>query len=148
MATKAEIEIVEKLLHENRPHKAFENVAKAEMGVLAVIRYLHRTEEETNSKDISRSLGISSARMAILLKKLENRNWITKVNSPTDARAVVVCLSDKGKEELEKKKKQMEDAIGEMIDEVGVEELEKMFQNLNKIKDIMRKNVSEEENPI
>ncbi len=142
MATNDEIRIACELFHKSRPQKSFEKIDRSEMGIFATLKFLLDAENEVNSKDISSSLGISSARMAVLLKKLESKNLIVKTTSKSDARAVAVSLSDKGRAIAEKNHAQMLSSIGKIVDEFGLEELQILFKKLEKIKEIMLESVT------
>lgn len=140
MATKEEIIYVMELLYKNRPKKIIDEMKNQEIGSIAVIKYLYKAEDKVKSIDISRFLEISSARMTIILKKLENKNLIEKIDSSSDGRAKYIQLTEKGFKFADKIKKDMQIVAGKIVDEFGLEEFEKTMNNLNKLDKILAEN--------
>lgn len=140
MATKEEIIYVMELLHKNRPKNIIDEIKNQEIGSIAVIKYLYKSEDKVKSIDISRFLGISSARMTIILKKLENKNLIERIDSSLDGRAKYIQLTEKGFKFADKIKKDMQIIAGKIVDEFGLEEFEKTINNLNKLDEILTEN--------
>ncbi len=140
MATDNEIKTALELFHELRPQKTFSELNKNDIGLFAVMRYLHETGHEVRSKDISAALGMSSARMAILLKKLVAKNWIVKSAAKNDARAISVAISDEGQQVITEMKNKMFITMGKLIDEFGFEELKLLIVKMSRIRDIMCEN--------
>ncbi len=148
MATEQDVKFALDLFHQNQLHKSFNEINKSDLGTFAVIKYLYTTNGEVRSKDISEALCISSARMAILLKKLESKNLIIKQASKNDARSVVVTLSEQGRVVAKKIKKQMYNSMERIVDEFGIEELQNIFNKLNRIKTLLHETlpINTEEN--
>lgn len=149
MANKEEIEIVLDLLHQNRPVHSYESLMKNEIGIMGVIKFLSESEiagkGEIKSKDISDELKISSARMTVLLKKLETKGLVEKTVSKIDARVVFVKLSDKGSKFASIARAKMNESAENLIDEFGIEHLVRVFSDMQKIKNIMEKNIKLED---
>ncbi len=141
MARKEEVFYALELFHKNRPRQIFEKMNKSDVGVFAVIKYLHESEEEVTSADICKFLQISSARMAVLVKRLEKKGLIVKSNSSVDARSKVLKLSAAGKKFAEDLKSQIYGTMEKIVDEFGLDELEELFVKLEKLKAIMDENV-------
>lgn len=140
MATQEDILYAEKLLHDNSPHKIFNSVNQQNFGTLAVLKYLYDATDEVNSVDISNFICISSARVTVLIKKLEQRGLLTKTNSSTDARVKIIKLTDKGHAIAKKHRERMFATTGEILDTFGLEEFEKLMHNTCILKEIITKN--------
>ncbi len=143
MATKEDIDLVLKLFHENRPQHAFDEMKRGDSGILAVLKFLHFSPGEVRSKDISNSMHISSARMAVILKNMEKKNLITKSTSTTDARSTIITLTETGQKTAEYFQSQIINAIECIVDEFGIEHLYEMFRDMNRIKEIMEESIKE-----
>ncbi len=143
MATKDEIIYVQKQFHRVRPQKALESISKNDMGFYAAIRYLHMSDDEVNAVDISKFMEISSARMAILLKKLESKGLIEKGVSKKDARAVSIKLSPEGIKLAEEMREHMHTVLGRVIDEIGFSDLKFVLETLERIKEILNESLPE-----
>ncbi len=111
------------------------------MGTLAVIKYLYKREGAVTSKQISDELHVSSARMTVLLKKLEKDNIIVKEPSKEDARAINIKLTEHGI----KKSKEIEESfhlcIEKLLDIFGLEELTKLLNNMGILRDVFKENL-------
>ncbi len=142
MASREDVERAMNLMNKNRPEKTFRGIDNHDMGLFAVMKFLQQATEEVHSKDISQALQISSARMAILLKKLEARAFIKKTNSKTDARVVIVSLEEQGWQFIKSSEEKFYALTEKILDEIGIEEIERSFITLNKIKEIVHENMS------
>lgn len=107
MATSSEIEIILELMHSCKSKKLLKDIEMTEDGSLAVIKYLYENNN-VKSKDISDFMGISSARMVVILKKLEKKELITKETSLYDSRVINVNLTKKGVDYTSKIKANLE----------------------------------------
>ncbi len=153
MAKQEDVDAVLELFHKNRPTHAFEAIHTSEMGLLAVLRYLNHAQQAegmlVTSKELSDALGVSSARMTVLLKKLAQKGLITKSPSPSDARAVVIALSAQGEVFAAQIKQRMYHTAERIVDEFGIAELQRLMESVERIKAIMhetRPNQLEEDN--
>ncbi len=129
------------LVHKNRPNEVFDEMNKSEVGFFAVIKYLYESSIDVTSADICKHLKISSARMAVLIKKLEKKGLVVKINSDKDARIKVLKLSKKGTEFAHKMKAHMYETMKKIIDEFGLDEIEELFSKLSRLKCIMKENL-------
>ena len=76
MATQEDIERLFALFCEAHPQDSLREMDKTSAGQGAVLRYLASVEEPVTSGQIAQALGGSTARMAVLLKKLEAKGLI------------------------------------------------------------------------
>lgn len=133
------------LVHKNKPHLAFGEVSKVEAGYFAAIKYLYEKREGASSKDIAKELNVSSARIAILIKKLESKELICKNNDDLDARVVKISLSEKGIECAQKFKSEVFDFMNRVIDKIGFESFKDLIGKLSVINEVVQKNIVENE---
>lgn len=66
-------------------------------------------------------LGVSTARVAVLLKKMAAKGLITKGHDPADARVTVVSLTEQGRESIREIEGELYRQTGLVIDRVGEE---------------------------
>lgn len=83
---------------------------------------LSENEFESQS-ELAYTLDISTATVAVSLKKLERDGYIQKLVKEQDSRANFVKLTLKGEEVVEKSKKRIEDLEKQMMDGFSEEEL-------------------------
>lgn len=137
MATREQVEkVLEKMerLHAANLLKSFDDVR---MGMGAVLRLLHESEETVTAGRISGFMGVSTARVAALLNKMAARGLITRESHANDARITVVRLTPLG----EKTVTQMKDGIyrqaERVIDRVGEKRLMEFFDTADEIQSVV-----------
>lgn len=140
MATKEQINKIINLLDESHKINPLEKLNQ--VGHLAVLKYLNQNKK-VKSKDICENMNISSARMAVLIKKLENKGLITKIIDQEDARITIINLTEKGKITSQKIKNQLSYQIENIINEFGYDNLTNLLKDMQKIKLIIEKSIKE-----
>ena len=68
-----------------------------------VIEFMYMQQEALNIKEISTGLNIAKQQLTNIIKDLEADGYLVKVADTKDKRAVLVSLTPKGKEIVEKK---------------------------------------------
>lgn len=116
-AEEAEKEFI-RLMIQNR-HSAFSKLEKSNQGENMVIKFLGRQDEPVSPKFLADSLGISSARIAVVLGTLEKKDQIIRTMDKNDRRRINVILTEKGKECAENGKKEMRDKIIKVFEQMG-----------------------------
>lgn len=141
MATNQEIKYISELFEKNKTKKVFQEIERGEKGIFAVHKYIYIYGGNVTSKEISTAMNVSSARMTILLQKLENKGIIIKSSSTEDARAIKINLTEKGIKKYKEIRKEQKKIIGELIDEFGIEQLEELLTKIDKIHEIFVRNI-------
>lgn len=137
MATNSEVrEIIDLMdkFHEKHIVHIFEDSNK---GALAVIKFLENNNGVSTNGEISDFLGVSTARVAVLLKKLEEKEILKRSVSVKDARITIVSFTDKGKKVAQNKKKELENKVSKIIDALGIEKIREHHETINIINHIM-----------
>ncbi len=142
MATREDVILAIELFHKNRPRRTLEKMN--EMGIYAVLKFLNEAKVEVNSADICKHLEISSARVAVLIKKMQSKGLVLKSNSKSDARVKIVSLSEKGRMFAQRTKQHMYDNTEKVVDEFGIERLKSIFDDLSKIQAHFEKNLPQD----
>lgn len=119
---------------ENRPQIFLETFESSEKGINFILGYLEETKHEVIAKDLAQALNVSTARIATLLNKMEKKDLIQKHNSTKDARKTVIILTKKGQHLTTQYKEVLIDITIKMIEEVGMEDLEKFIEISKKMK--------------
>ncbi len=141
MADKKDVKALLDLLEQNKPEHSFDEIRNSNAGIFAVLKYLNDNKGEIKSKDISDYMKISSARMAVILKAMEKRGLIVKAASNSDGRAVIICLSEEGKRFSGVIRNQMFRMAEQLVDEFGLEHINSMLNDINRIKEIAQENM-------
>ena len=119
---------------ENRPQIFLETFESSEKGINFILGYLEEAKHEVIAKDLAQALNVSTARIATLLNKMEKKDLIQKHNSTKDARKTVIILTKKGQHLTTQYKEVLIDITIKMIEEVGMEDLEKFIEISKKMK--------------
>ena len=119
---------------ESRPQIFLETFESSEKGINFILGYLEEAKHEVIAKDLAQDLHVSTARIATLLNKMEKKDLIKKHNSTKDARKTVIILTKKGEILTTKYKEVLINITIKMIEEVGIEDLEKFIQISKKMK--------------
>lgn len=123
MATQEQIEVLLKQLKKAPPSELFKSINENTAGIRAILHFLNETSGIVTAGKISEHMNVSTARVAVLLKKMAERGLIEKDSDPSDARLVVVKLSEEGEKAAEKMKNSVYSQVGTMIDKVGMERM-------------------------
>ena len=146
MASTEQIELLLEQLEKAPPSEHFRHIDRNAAGIYAILKYLSEVGEAVAAGKISEHMNVSTARVAVLLKKMEVKGLIEREKDPEDGRSVLVKLSEQGKESASAAREEMYKSIGEMIDKVGMERMLEFAAISNEIHSIMQE--SEIEVPI
>lgn len=84
-------------------------------------------------KDICHESGLSSARVAVLLKKMEAKDLIRKSDSKDDGRFTIIRLTSNGKKEIERMQNESLKRANKVIEKVGIEDIKEFMRISKKI---------------
>lgn len=138
MATQEQIEVLLNQLEKTPPSKQFNSIDKNTVGIRAILKYLNESDEMITAGKISKHMHVSTARVAVLLKKMVARGLIEKDNDPTDARVVIVKLSEHGVMTAEQAREDVCKQVGAMIDKVGMDKMKEFVSISNEIHSVMK----------
>lgn len=138
MATQEQIETLLEQLKKAPPSEQFKNIDKNAAGIRAILKYLNETDEKVTAGKISEYMDVSTARVAVLLKKMVAKGLIEKENDPTDARIVIVKLSQHGVQTAERVRESIHAQIGTMIDKVGMDRMLEFAAISNELHSIIK----------
>lgn len=133
MATSAQIQRILDRIDRTRPAVFLNQMDEAKSGMIAVLRVLHEAQAPVSAGRICKALNVSTARVAVLLKKMENKGLITKLRDALDARLTLVQLSDLGTEMVSMLHAKRNQQIGVLIDAIGEERLLNFFDTADEI---------------
>ncbi len=124
-------------LHRSKPQK---NITDSMQGEKMILRFLgNRKGEDVLPGDISEALGISSARVAAALNRLEDKGLILRSIDSEDRRRFIVTLTEKGVAETEKNAEVMKNRVIELLKELGDDDASEYVRLMGRVADIMVK---------
>lgn len=139
MADNLQVEEVLAQFDKLHPEKMFGEINRRNAGCGALIKFLDESKSSVTAGEISRFMNVSTARVAVLLKKLEAKGLIVKETDPSDARVTAVRLSVKGRETAETMRTEFYSQVGLLIDSIGIERLNDFAKTLAEIQKIVKR---------
>ena len=79
---------------------AYQKLSHMLRGELFVLNYLHDHDTIVHPKELSENLSVSTARIASLLKHMEEKNLISRTPDAADSRQIIVRLTKEGEEAI------------------------------------------------
>ncbi|MGM9664316.1 MAG: MarR family winged helix-turn-helix transcriptional regulator [Eubacteriales bacterium] len=134
MATEEQIAFVLEHMEKVKPREFFPALNESNAGLGAVLRYLHETGGDVTAGNISDFMHVSTARVAVLLKKMMLQGLITKESAANDARITIVRLTPAGEERIGKMHDHMRTQVGKVIDKLGMERVAELMETLEEIR--------------
>ena len=139
MATENEIKFVLDHLQESIPTRFFNTINEGYIGMGAVLQYLYEADGAVTAGDISEYMQVSTARVAVLLRKMNSQGLITKSEDAHDARVVNVKLSLDGQKKAEEIKTNIYRELAFVIDGIGMNKLSEFIEISDEIKQLINK---------
>lgn len=137
MATEEQIDKIIQIADAMYPTKLLKKMDTLKAGINAVLRLLDELEEPVTAGTISEYMHVSTARVAVLLKKMESKGLITRTSGTHDARVTIVRLTPYGEKTIQNIKQNMRKDIAQIIDEIGIERLKNAFEVMKEIRKII-----------
>ena len=110
-------------------------ISEIQNGMIAVLFHLEEKKDlDVNASDIANLLNISNARVAKLIIKLEKEKLITKYKACMDSRMVILKITDKGRDVVVNKYRELMNFFNYLREEIGEEKLTQFYCLSKKIK--------------
>lgn len=135
MATHEQIAMTLEALQATHPKELFRTMDLNQAGIGAVLRLVYESEETVTAGKIADFMGVSTARVAVLLKKMAAQGLIIKESDAKDGRVTVVRLSEQGTARVEAIRSCLYTHIGAVIDKVGLERMQEFIAISREIRD-------------
>lgn len=112
---------------------------KGDKGINFVLRFLYEAEGKVTFGDIAKVAPFSTARLAALLNKMEERGLVQRTTSKKDARKTYVEITDEGRRYKDEVHKKLVQGLARVIDEMGEEDIKEIHRLLIKLFATMKK---------
>ena len=109
------------------------------MGISNVLCFLMCADHEVTAGEISDYMNVSTARVAVLLKKMSDKGLIEKHADPSDARRVMVAITDSGKALFEEQQREILLYSGAVVDHFGEDKIKEFIESCRQIRQIVDK---------
>lgn len=108
-------------------------LARLTQGESFVLNYLLTHHRQTHPVDLSRGLMVSTARIAALLNRMEDKHLISRHPDPSNNRQVIVRLSAHGLEVIQHLREQAIHSAAQMLAELGPEDAQELVRIQKKL---------------
>lgn len=141
MATKEQIGQIMDCLEQWLEHPPLAQLVlnESQAGIGAAIKFLHQNQRAVTAGEIANEIHVSTARIAVLLKKMDARGLICREKSEQDRRVTLVRISDYGEQQVQECLSATARQIERMIDAIGMERLMQFIQTAFDIRTMMEK---------
>ncbi len=112
------------------------NISQGESGVLL---YLLNANSNVSQSELSENLGVTMPRIVAVINTLQKKELIEKNVDSTDKRKSIISITNKGKDNIIKKKKDAIKFIENVIKELDEQEIEQYIAISKKIEQISNK---------
>lgn len=137
MATREQAEYLLREMKAALPPERLRSVDTVTAGMRAILNYLYHVAEAVPAGGISKKLGISTARVTVLLKKMDAKGWIERARDPKDARVVLVSISEQGARAAEETEARIFAWLNAAIDKVGMERMLEFVAVSNELRAVL-----------
>lgn len=134
MVSEAEIWEILSEFNSIKPVEFLQQIDVNSMGIGKVLGFISCADHEVTAGEISDFMEVSTARVAVLLKKMADKGLITKHSDPKDARRVLVSITPEGRTLLEEKRKEILLYSGAIIERFGKKKIEDFIDACKEIK--------------
>lgn len=109
-------------LSDSAPGAAQQDMARSVKGQGFVLAYLAAHSCRAYPKAISEGMMVSSARIAVILRSLEENGLVKRTPDPEDGRQIIVSLTDEGKRMAQKYRDDSLKKLTRMLEYLGPED--------------------------
>ena len=106
---------------------------------LAEVRVLYEIEKNTNitMRMLSEILTMDEGYLSRILKKLQKDGLINRIKSPSDGRAYLLSLTEKGKNQIQEMHHRSDQQIAGFLSPLSAEQKTKLVQHMQSIENIL-----------
>ncbi len=99
---------------------------------LETIMFIHHNEKVL-LKDIADNFKITNASASALIKKLEEKNLVTKKTNEKDKRSAILAISEEGLQKMKQGKKKIAKVLSHLFTNISDQELDNLIKISQKI---------------
>lgn len=137
MSKREDAQVFMEKLYSCIPRFFYSEIENIQRGVGLTLSHLEQASGEVNAGDLSKKLNVSTARIAALLKRMEQNGLITRRASQKDARRIVVKITPAGIALVDEMREQTLQKIEILLDQISSEDLETYIRISHQIKTVM-----------
>ena len=101
---------------------ASRRLAALDRGASLALGYLMDHHKAAHPKELVQGMSVSSARIAALVKHLEEQGLVQRSHDPEDCRQVIVSLTEAGERLIRKRRVETVEAVARALERLGPED--------------------------
>lgn len=144
MPTREDTERLLEKLRNTRPKKISDHFERTDAGLMCVLKCLLKSEKPVSAGEISSFMHVSTARVAVLIKKLEERNLVEKTCDPSDARKTMLKISEHGIKMIEEHREKFLVFFASVIERMGEDRFNQFVELSEEFRDAVEEMMSSE----
>ena len=137
MSTRKDAQEFLKELYSSIPRSFYNKLETTQRGIGFVLNYLKHSDGEVIAGDLSKNLNVSTARIAAMLKRMEQSGLVTRHSSLEDARRTVVEITPAGIVLVDEMREQTLKRVESLLDKISKEDLDTYIRISHQIREIM-----------
>lgn len=110
--------------------------AKLTQGEYLALYCLQGHGGEAYPRQLSDELSVSTARIAAMLRDMEEKGWIVRRDVLSDSRHILVTLTDTGRDEMYRRREQTLTALSGALKALGPEDSTELIRILKRMNEI------------
>jgi len=137
MVSNQEVLALLKEFNNIKPLAFLQRIDIQSMGIGNVLGFLLCSDHEVSAGEISEYMNVSTARVAVLLKKMADKGLITRKPDPHDGRRVLVSITENGKELFTEKQREILLYGSAIVEHFGENRVREFIKSCKDIKDVV-----------
>lgn len=127
------------VMYESRPKNFVKEVDAQSRGLQMILHFLSKSTGEVCAGDLSKKFHVSTARIAVALKKLSSKGMVETCAAEEDKRKVIVKITDAGRAEVKKSIDEMVCFMKFLLQGIGEDDLKEFLRIFAKINALLDK---------
>lgn len=137
MISDEQMELLMERMRAGRPEPQ-RDMDKAREGLGQLLFVLYERDSSMSAGEISGALGVSTARTAVLIRKMCEKGLAEKSQDPEDGRKTMVCLSSAGRKHAQHMRAIFRETIRQVAETTGYERFTEYLDLRDEIHEAMR----------
>ncbi len=109
---------------------------KQTQGELLALYYLYEWDRGIFPQTLSREMHVSSARIAAMLRDMEEKGWIVRGTDPENSRRILVSLTQRGRDEAMARRERSVGVLAKIFERLGSEDTGELIRILKRMNEI------------
>lgn len=107
-------------------------------GELLALYYLQDHDGGVYPRELSDELSVSTARIAAMLRDMEEKGWIVRRDALSDNRHILVSLTGEGRNEMRRRREQTLTSLSDALKALGPEDSAELIRILKRMNEICK----------